>query len=212
LNLSFSVEDCPTPRVIIFLRFKPNNLNINAHPYNYGFLKKNTAKIVKKSPCEFAGAGESVLKYYKARKLSYPIGFSSVSKITHHNDVRIRTITIFFENQKKYSLKSVIVRMRRPFPVIIFDLKKMISYKNFHIVIKTILEDNHFNIEEYQDKYYFKKKVQEYFPQFSDEIIFSAIEYYNENNSSYLLRQKPLQVLSEKLYSGVLSRYERRIA
>jgi hypothetical protein len=88
----------------------------------------------------------------------------------------------------------------------------LISYKNFHIAIKTIVEENHFNIEEYQDKYYFKKKVQEYFPQFSDEIIFSAIESYNKNNSSDLRRQKSLQVLSEKLYKGVLSRYEGRIA
>ena len=80
------------------------------------------------------------------------------------------------------------------------------------MVIKTIIEDNHFNIEEYQDKYYFKKKVQEYFPRFSDEIIFSAIESYIKNDSSYLPRQKSLQALSEKLYSGVISCYEGRTA
>jgi len=90
--------------------------------------------------------------------------------------------------------------------------KKMISYKNFHMVIKTIIEDNHFNIEEYQDKYYFKKKVQEYFPGFSDEIIFAAIDSYIKNDSSYLHREKPLQSLSEKLYYGALTYYEGRIA
>jgi hypothetical protein len=88
----------------------------------------------------------------------------------------------------------------------------LISYKNFHIVIKSILEDNHFNIEEYQDKYYFKKKIQEYFPRFSDEIIFSAIDSYIKNNSSRLRRQKSIQALSEKLYHGALSCYEGRIA
>ncbi len=101
--------------------------------------------------------------------------------------------------------------MRWRIPGIIFHLKTLISYKNFHIVIKTIVEEYHFNIEEYQDKYYFKKKVKEYFPQFTDEIIFSAIESYNKNNSSYLRRQRSLQVLSEKLYNGVLSCYEGRI-
>jgi hypothetical protein len=88
----------------------------------------------------------------------------------------------------------------------------MITYKNFHIVIKTIIEENHFNIEEYQDKYYFKKKVQEHFPRFSDEIIFGAIESYIKNDSSYLPKQKSLQALSEILYSGVLSCYEGRTA
>ncbi len=90
--------------------------------------------------------------------------------------------------------------------------KKLISYKNFHIVIKTIINENHFNIEEYQDKYYFKKKLQECFPQFTDEIIFSAIETYNKNNSSFIRGQKSLQTLSERLYNGVLSRYEGRTA
>lgn len=88
----------------------------------------------------------------------------------------------------------------------------MISYKNFHIVIKTIIEENHFNIEEYQDKYYFKKKIQEYFPRFSDDIIFSAIESYITNDFIRMRREKSIQALSAKLYIGVLSCYEGRIA
>ena len=86
----------------------------------------------------------------------------------------------------------------------------MIPFKEFHIAIKSIIEENLFNIEEYQDKYYFKKKVQEYFPVIPDELIFSAIDSFNKDEYSYLRRQKPLQELSEMLYSGVISCYERR--
>ena len=84
----------------------------------------------------------------------------------------------------------------------------MISYKNFHNVIKTIIEENLLNIEEYQDKYYFKKKVQEYFPIFSDELIFSAINSFNKDAYSRLYRQRSLQLLSQKLYYGVVKGYE----
>jgi septation ring formation regulator EzrA len=86
----------------------------------------------------------------------------------------------------------------------------LISFKNFHIVIKSIIEENLFNIEEYQDKYYFKKKVQEYFPRISDEFIFTAIESFNKNAYSGLYRQRSLQELSHKLYSGVVNSYEGR--
>ncbi len=84
----------------------------------------------------------------------------------------------------------------------------MISYKNFHNVIKTIIEENLLNIEEYQDKYYFKKKVQEYFPKFSDDLIFSAINSFNNDAYSRFYRQRSLQLLSQKLYSGVVKGYE----
>ncbi len=87
----------------------------------------------------------------------------------------------------------------------------MISFKNFHIVIKTIFEENLFNIEEYQDKYYFKKKVQEYFPNVSDNIIFDAIDSFNKDTSIQFQRQRPLQQLSQKLYPGIVSCYERRV-
>jgi hypothetical protein len=101
--------------------------------------------------------------------------------------------------------------MRRTVRLIIFHLKKLISFKNFHIVIKTIIEENLFNIEEYQDKYYFKKKVQEYFPKISDEFIFSAIDSFNKDDYTSICGQRSLQELSEKLYSGVLNCYEGRI-
>jgi hypothetical protein len=86
----------------------------------------------------------------------------------------------------------------------------LISYKSFHKVIKTIIEENHFNIEEYQDKYYFKKKVQEYFPNITDGLIFSAI---NSSNNLYyrLVKEKPLQKLSKELYAEVLKTDEGRI-
>lgn len=94
---------------------------------------------------------------------------------------------------------------------IIFHLKKLISFKEFDIVIQRIIEENLFNIEEYQDKYYFKKKVQEYFPKISDEYIFTAIDSFNNDKSRNLRRQRSLQALSEKLYTGVLKYHEGRI-
>jgi septation ring formation regulator EzrA len=87
----------------------------------------------------------------------------------------------------------------------------LISFKEFHIVIKQIIEENLFNIEEYQDKYYFKKKVQEYFPRISDEYIFTAIDSFNKDDYRNLHRQRSLQGLSEKLYTGVLKYNEGRI-
>jgi hypothetical protein len=87
----------------------------------------------------------------------------------------------------------------------------MISFKDFHIVIKTIIEENLFNIDEYQDKYYFKKKVQEYFPRISDEFIFTAINSFNKDDYKRLSRQRSLQELSEKLYSGVVNYNEGRV-
>lgn len=87
----------------------------------------------------------------------------------------------------------------------------MISLKDFHIVIKSIIEENLFNIDEYQDKYYFKKKVQEYFPRISDEFIFTALNSFNKDDYKLLSRQKSLQELSEKLYSGVVKYNEGRV-
>lgn len=86
----------------------------------------------------------------------------------------------------------------------------MIPYKSFHIIIKSIIEENHFNIDEYQDKYYFKKKVQEFFPDINDGLIFSAINSFN-NEYYRISGKKSLQKLSEAIYAGVLILNEGRI-
>jgi hypothetical protein len=88
----------------------------------------------------------------------------------------------------------------------------LISLKTFHIIIKAIIEENYFNIEEYQDKYYFKKKVQEFFPYLTDEFIFSTIDSFKTASYNVFHKEKTLQKLSEKLYTGVLNCYERRLA
>jgi hypothetical protein len=86
----------------------------------------------------------------------------------------------------------------------------LISYKNFHIAIKSIIEENYFNIEEYQDKYYFTKKVQEFFPRIPDELIFNALNSFNDNSSPGSVKTS-IQYLTHLLYAGALKFYEGRI-
>ncbi len=42
------------------------------------------------------------------------------------------------------------------------------------------ITDKYINVDEYQDKYYFKKEVQNIFPDLPDEIIYKAIDKANK--------------------------------
>lgn len=48
-----------------------------------------------------------------------------------------------------------------------------------NILFKNIT-DRYINVEEYQDKYYFKKEVQNIFPDLPDDIIYKAIDKANK--------------------------------
>jgi len=45
-------------------------------------------------------------------------------------------------------------------------------------VVKTVMQIYSFNLQEYQDKYYFQKKVKEELPEFSDKEIYNAIDKF----------------------------------
>ncbi len=57
-------------------------------------------------------------------------------------------------------------------------------------------------IEEYQDKYYFIKKIKGVFPDLSDDIIISAIDYANRQPGSFLRRKKYVNALSLKMFAA----------
>ena len=42
-----------------------------------------------------------------------------------------------------------------------------------------LITEKHVNIDEYQDKFYFKKQIQEMFPDLREDIIINAINYAN---------------------------------
>lgn len=49
-------------------------------------------------------------------------------------------------------------------------------------VVKTVMQIYSFNLQEYQDKYYFQKKVKEELPEFSDKEIYNAIDKFLSKN------------------------------
>ncbi len=57
-------------------------------------------------------------------------------------------------------------------------------------------------IEEYQDKYYFIKKIKDFFPDLSDDKIISAIEYANRQSGSFLRKKKYVNALSLKMFAS----------
>jgi hypothetical protein len=57
-------------------------------------------------------------------------------------------------------------------------------------------------IEEYQDKYYFLKKIKGIFPDLSDDKIISAIEYANSQTRSSLRKKKYVNALSLKMFTA----------
>ncbi|OGU29502.1 MAG: hypothetical protein A2057_14045 [Ignavibacteria bacterium GWA2_35_9] len=57
-------------------------------------------------------------------------------------------------------------------------------------------------IEEYQDKYYFLKKIKGIFPDLSDEKIISAIEYANRQTKSSVRKKKYVNALSLKMFTA----------
>ena len=74
------------------------------------------------------------------------------------------------------------------------------SLEDFVILVKQIFKISFFKLEEYQDKYYFQKKVREIFPQFSNEEIYSAID--NSLTKEVNLTKKDyISNVSRELYS-----------
>ena len=57
-------------------------------------------------------------------------------------------------------------------------------------------------IEEYQDKYYFIKKIKGFFPDLTDDKILSAIEYANRQSGLFLRKKKYVNALSLKMFTA----------
>ena len=59
----------------------------------------------------------------------------------------------------------------------------MLNRLQIRNVVEKTMEINSFNLQEYQDKYYFQKKVQIELPELSDKEIYTAIDRFLSNNS-----------------------------
>jgi hypothetical protein len=58
----------------------------------------------------------------------------------------------------------------------------MLNRLQIRNVVKTVMQIYSFNLQEYQDKYYFQKKVKEELPEFSDKEIYNAIDKFLSEN------------------------------
>ena len=58
----------------------------------------------------------------------------------------------------------------------------MLNRLQIRKVVKTVMQIYSFNLQEYQDKYYFQKKVKEELPEFSDKEIYNAIDKFLSKN------------------------------
>lgn len=77
--------------------------------------------------------------------------------------------------------------------------------REFYGEIDELVKVNHFNIEEYQDKFYFQKKIKEKFPSLLNEEIFSAINNVLDNKDS-LTQKEYITSVTDKLYDILLSK------
>lgn len=71
------------------------------------------------------------------------------------------------------------------------------------IIKKTILVYN-FNVEEYQDKYYFRKKLQEILPELDDQSIYNAINNYL--NTYKVFSNGTIDELGNEIYKQYLAK------
>lgn len=71
--------------------------------------------------------------------------------------------------------------------------------------VENIYKVNSFNLEEYQDKYYFQKKLQENFPVFTEQEIYKAVENSLINKEG-LQKEDYIEVLTNELYSIYLTK------
>ena len=65
------------------------------------------------------------------------------------------------------------------------------------------IDQKYVRVEEYQDKYYFKKQIQELFPELSDEIIYNAINFANKVVKAPREKIEYINALSSKMFSLV---------
>ena len=59
------------------------------------------------------------------------------------------------------------------------------------------------NLEEYQNKYYFKKHIQETFPEIEDGVIYAAIESTNSKFPETALSRRYISDLCEDIFASL---------
>jgi len=79
----------------------------------------------------------------------------------------------------------------------------MLNYRQFKLFVEDTITLNGFNLTEYQDKYYFKKKMLEVFPQFTEKDIYDTINN-SIDNSPPMKSNLAALIISElfKIYSA----------
>lgn len=77
---------------------------------------------------------------------------------------------------------------------------KVLSQQELYSFMDKITQINAFNLNEYQDKFYFQKKVQQRFPEFTAMEIYSAINNLLVLSLNYN-RKNFIKQLSEKLFA-----------
>ncbi|HCY75819.1 MAG TPA: hypothetical protein DHV28_07840 [Ignavibacteriales bacterium] len=71
-------------------------------------------------------------------------------------------------------------------------------------VVEKTMQINAFNLQEYQDKYYFQKKVQEELLELSDKEIYFAIDKFLSNSS--MPNKKSFDGLVDELFNVYLTK------
>jgi hypothetical protein len=70
---------------------------------------------------------------------------------------------------------------------------------NIRSVLEEFIPHKNVNFEEYQDKFYLKKKIQEAIPGKTDELIYKAIDFANESVKPPRVRDDYINVLLKQL-------------
>lgn len=80
----------------------------------------------------------------------------------------------------------------------------MLNRLQIRNVVKTVMQTYSFNLQEYQDKYYFQKKVKEELPEFSDKEIYNAIDKFMSKNLQHY--KKSFDGLIDELFKVYLAK------
>lgn len=80
----------------------------------------------------------------------------------------------------------------------------MIKLSQIQKIIRKTINIYSFNVEEYQDKYYFRKKLQEIVPELDDQSIYNAINNYL--NTCKVFSNGTIDELGNEIYKQYLAK------
>ena len=82
------------------------------------------------------------------------------------------------------------------------------NVKRLNKELEEYIGDNVVIYEEYQNKYFLKKKIKEILPHKSDDFIYRAIEHANRNIKSPKKRKEFIKLLLEKINKYNIDSYQ----